>query len=172
MKYGTMSCLSSDEMVLMIMKNERENDPNSGLFALPGGNLKDWEKGSRSPLGRLESAVRETQEETGLTLIDPVFRGVVLFDNFERIFDNWPDKKKDNFLVYMFDATKYTGKLKSETEEGMPLWVYRGFIDRIPKNAGDKKMYEWLNDGRNFVGVIKHKGMVLDEQGTFVDYFG
>ena len=169
MKYGTMSHLSSDEMVLMVMKKERENDPNSGLFTLPGGNLKDFEKGSNRS-GRLESVVRETEEETGLTLINPVLRGVILFDNFERIFDNWPNPQ--DFLVYIFSSQEYTGALKEETKEGIPLWVCRSFVDRIPKNEGDARIYEWLRDSRYFIGTIKHKGKVLDEQGTFVDYLG
>ncbi len=31
-------------------------------------------------------------------------------------------------------------------------------------------MYGWLKDGRNFVGIIKHKGNEIDEDGTWVDY--
>jgi hypothetical protein len=37
--------------------------------------------------------------------------------------------------------------------------------------VGDEKFYEWINDERYFAGTIKHKGKVLDEEGTFVDYF-
>ena len=168
MKYGVMSHLSGDEGILMIDKYERENDPNSGLFTLPGGKLKDYEMGLSTPRGRLESAVRETEEETGLTLINPVLKGVVLFNNHGRIFDKW--KNPEDFLVYIFSAEEYTGTLKIETEEGVPLWVKKNDLQRVPKNIGDERIYEWLTDGRNFVGVIKHKGKVLDEQGTFVDY--
>ena len=71
MKYGTMTFLSVDEMVLMIKKTERQNDPNSGFFTLPGGNLKNFERGA-NPTGRLESAIREIEEESGLTLIKPI----------------------------------------------------------------------------------------------------
>ncbi len=71
----------------MIRKNEREGDPNSGLYTLPGGKLKDSEKGL-NPNGRLESVVREVLEETGLEILNPQFKGVILFDNSVREFDN------------------------------------------------------------------------------------
>jgi 8-oxo-dGTP diphosphatase len=169
MEYGVMSHLSIDDMVLMIMKNEREDDPNSGLFTLPGGKLKAWEKGLDNLDGRLEAAVRETQEETGLILINPLLRGVILFDNNGRIFDNW--QKPTHYLVYMFGAEEYVGELKSETEEGRPLWVSEIGLPSVPKSVGDEKIYEWLRDPRYFMGIIRHKGKVLDEAGTFVTYF-
>ena len=168
MKYGTMTYLSSNERVLMIKKGLRENDPNSGVFTLPGGNLKDREKGLDNPYGRLEAAVRETEEETGLTLINPRLMGGILFDNHERIFDNWT--RPEDFLVYLITAINYTGKIKPQTEEGTSLWVNEAEIDKLPKNVGDEKMYQWLKTRRRFFGVIKHKGRVLDEAGTFVDY--
>jgi len=32
-------------------------------------------------------------------------------------------------------------------------------------------MYKWLKDGRNFFGVIKHKGNEIDEEGTWIDFY-
>ena len=97
----------------------------------------------------------------------PVLRGVILFDNEGRTFDNW--KNPDNFLVYIYSTKRYNGRAR-KSEEGTPYGVSIHKVYEVPSNPGDKKMYEWLTDGRNFVGVIKHKGKVLDEQGTFVDY--
>ncbi len=168
MKYGTMVYLVSKENVLMIEKNIREDDPNSGYFTLPGGKLEDNEKGLNYPKGRLESSIRETIDETGVVPINPILRGVILFDNKERTFPNWPNP--DNFLVYIFIATKFKGKPK-KSDEGRPRTVPLDKVNEVPSNPGDKKMYEWLKDGRTFIGVIKHKGKELDESGTFVDYF-
>ncbi len=160
--------VSKDKNVLMVEKNLRKGDPNSGYFTLPGGKLKDEERGLRSLKGRLESAVRETEEETGIRPINPVLRGVILFDNTERVFKNW--KNPDNFLVYIFSATNYEGNAK-RSEEGTPRTVPLDKIGEVPSNQGDVKMYEWLKDGRNFMGVIAHKKDVLDEENTWVDYF-
>ena len=159
--------VSEDKNVLMIEKSERKNDPNSGYFTLPGGKLKDNEKGLNYPHGRLEACIRETKEETGIEPLDLVLKGIILFDNKERTFPNWPNP--DNFLVYIFATTKFKGKPK-ETNEGRPKTVPLNKVDKVPSNPGDRKMYEWLKDGRKFMGVIKHKGNEIDKAGTFVNY--
>ena len=160
--------LVSNNKVLMIKKNVRENDPNSGYFTLPGGKLENSEKGLINSRGRLESVVREAKEEAGIDLINPVLKGVILFDNEGRIFDNW--KNPDNFIVYIFSAKKYKGKI-CKSDEGIPYRIPLNKVDTVPSNPGDKKMYEWLKDGRNFFGVIKHKGNEIDEEGTMVDFY-
>ena len=99
MKYGTMSYLFVDKQILMIKRLKEKNDPNSGFYTLPGGKLKDFEKGL-NPNGRLESAIRETEEETGLKLIEPKLKGVILFDNSERIFDNWKNSQ-DFWFIFL-----------------------------------------------------------------------
>ncbi len=168
MKYGTMIYLFSSKKVLMVKKGSRKGDPNSGYFTLPGGKLKDYEKGLNALKGRMNSVIRETMEETGLKPIKPVLTGVILFDNEGRVFDNW--KNPDNFLVYVYSTKKYKGKVR-KSEEGIPYGVSISKVREVPSNPGDKKMYEWLGDGRNFMGTIKHKGNEIDEEGTFVDYF-
>lgn len=168
MLYGIISYLFNNEKFLIIQKIKRKDDPNSEFCTLPGGKLTDLERGFNSA-GRLEAAIRETQEETGLTLINPKLRGIILFNNTERVFDNWPNPQ--DYLVYVFYSNHFSGKLKKESDEGIPMWVDKISISKLPKNSGDEKIYEWLKDGRYFVGTIKHKGKVLDEFGTFVDYF-
>jgi len=168
MKYGTMVYLVSKGKVLMLKKYERKDDPNSGYFTLPGGKLEKYEKGLDNSQGRLKSCVRETIDETGIEPINPVLRGVILFDNNGRTFSNWPNP--DDFYVYIYSTTKFKGKVK-RSDEGIPYSVPLAKVKEVPSNLGDKKMYEWLKDGRNFIGVIKHKGKELDETGTFVDYF-
>jgi len=168
MKYGTMVYLVSKGRVLMLKKYERKDDPNSGYFTLPGGKLEDYEKGLNNPDGRLKSCVRETKDETGIKPIKPLLRGIILFDNEGRIFPNWPNP--DNFYVYIYSATKFKGRVK-RSDEGIPFSVPEEKVKEVPSNPGDKKMYEWLDDGRYFIGVIKHEGNEIDEAGTFVDYF-
>ena len=166
MKYGTISYLFSNGKLLMIKKLVRENDPNSGFYVSPGGKLESFEKGVNIK-GRLESVIREIKEETGLELINPKLKGIILFDNFERVFENW--KNSEDFLVYVFSCERYKGRLKKKSDEGIPMWVDEHKIKDLPQNEGDKKMYEWIKKGKPFVGVIKHKDKSLDEQGTFVD---
>jgi len=79
-------------------------------------------------------------------------------------------EKVGSFYVYIYSATKFRGEPK-RSDEGIPFSVPEDKVKEVPSNPGDKKMYEWLEDGKGFIGVIKHKGNDLDESGTFVDYF-
>ena len=168
MIYGTMGYLQTSEGVLILRKGIRENDPNSGYETLPGGKLENDEKGLNNPNGRLESCARETEDETGIKPLELKLRGVILFDNSEREFQNW--KNHDNFYVYIYSTTQKQGELK-QSDEGIPMYIPSEQLTDLAQNSGDKKMYEWLENGRNFTGVIKHKGRELDIQGTFVDFF-
>jgi 8-oxo-dGTP pyrophosphatase MutT (NUDIX family) len=168
MMYGAMSYVEFEENVLMIEKVVRSGDPNSGYFTLPGGKLSDSEKSSL--IGRLDCSVRETSEEGGVKLIEPFLKGVVLFDNSERVFDNWENPQ--DFQVYIFGAKGFVlEECDKVSDEGRAVWVPKKEIIYKPMSVGDSKLYEWLDDGRNFSGVIKHKGKLLDERNTFVDYF-
>ena len=168
MKYGTMCYLSTAGGILILKKGIREDDPNSGYETLPGGKLEDFEKGLDHPSGRLESCARETFDETGIEPLNLSLRGIILFDNSERKFKTW--NKKEDYLVHVFYTTKKQGKLK-ESDEGVPRYVPKEQLKSLSQNPGDKKMYEWLEDGRFFTGVIKHKEEELDLKGTFVDFF-
>jgi ADP-ribose pyrophosphatase YjhB (NUDIX family) len=176
MKYGTMSYITSDEGILMIKKDKRENDPNSGCFTLPGGKLEPYEKGLYNPEGRLESSMREDKDEAGIKPLNQVLRGTILFDNKDRIFQDW--KNHEDFLVYIYYSIwtrKYEGELK-KSDEGIPCWVPPKILPSLPKNKGDRLMYEWLmhdnfKKGKNFFGVIKHKDNEIDEEGSWVDWF-
>ncbi len=165
--FGVFTYLSEGSNALMMKKGIRKNNPNSGNYAPSGGNLEDHERGL-NPAGRLEAAIRETREETGLTVLDPVWRGIILFHNFEREFPNWPNP--EDFLVYVFSATKYSGKLGKGKKKEIPLWIPEKEIPYLPQNPGDRKIYEWLKDGRFFAGIIKHKGKEIDDFGTHVDF--
>jgi len=168
MLYGTMSyVVNRFGKILMIRKNMRENDPNSKFYTLPGGKLEPGEKGLKNPEGRLESGIRETEDETGITILKPIIRGTILFNNSERIFDNWPNP--EDYYVSILFAKKFEGKFKS-SEEGNPVWIPKNNVIYLPKNPGDALMYEWLRKGKKFVGVIKHKGNEIDKEGTWVDW--
>jgi len=169
MKYGTMVYLASGKNVLMVKKGVRKDDPNSGYFTLPGGKLETEEKGLDCDKGRLKSVIRETKEETGIELINPVLRGVIFFDNKERKFDNW--KNPEDFLVYVYVAKKYKGKAEAIEEDVVPYSVPLEKGSEVPSNPGDKLMYKWLKDGRNFSGVIKHKGNEIDEENCMINFF-
>ena len=106
-KYGTLVQIFNGEKVLMIKKPEREGDPNSGFYTLPRGKLEEFEKGG-NPYGRLECAIRELMDETGLIVSNSnlLWRGVILFDNCEELFLNG---KNQIIILLIFLVLQNTG---------------------------------------------------------------
>lgn len=169
-KYATLVYLSDEDKVLMIKKGEREDDPNSGFYTPPGGKLEEREMGLDNTQGRLEAAVREVEEEAGLTPYHLTLRGEILFDNFERIFSRW--KRPSDYKVYIYSCSqKVESPKKRKSGEGVPVWVKKSDIPLLPKNPGDDLMYKWLDDGRPFSGVIKCRGKKVDVAHSWVNFY-
>jgi len=145
----TVSIIYQHPKILLGMKKVRFGKSRYNGF---GGGVKLGES-------LIESAIRETKEEAGITLLDPLRIGRILF-HFQ--------SKEKNHNVYFFRATKYDGKPK-ESEEMKPKWFH---INEIPYNQmwpGDKYWLPLLLDGRFFRGefefnlegkIVKHE---LDE---------
>lgn len=155
--------LEDNENILMLEKGKRDGDPNSTKYTQPGGKVNPGE----TPL---QAVRRESPEETGLELMDPVYAGEVLFDNTERTFSDMPATK--HFRVHIFRATKYyRGNLKENTPEGKPSWIKKSDLERLTRHEGDKLVDEWVRDGRKFIGVIYHIGTILNKERSRVTFY-
>ena len=87
-------------------------DPSWPGICFPGGHVEAGESFT-------EAAIRETFEETGLTIEDPRLCGVKQFQT------------KDNarYVVFFFKATRYRGELTSSSE-GEVSWIPRNELCR------------------------------------------
>ena len=74
---STLCYIEKDEKYLMLHRVKKENDVNRDKWVGVGGKFEDGE----SPE---ECVLRETLEETGLTLTDYRYRGIVTF-----VSDRW-----------------------------------------------------------------------------------
>ena len=101
-----------------------------------GGHAEDYE----SPEDCL---LREVQEETGLTLTDYRFRGIVTF------------AMKDVETQYMclYTATGWTGRMKEDCPEGNLEWVRKDQIHTLDLWEGDKVFFRLLTDDVPFFSL-------------------
>jgi len=104
---------------LMLHRIKKENDLNHDKWIGIGGKFEDKE----SPEDCL---LREAYEETGLTLTDYRYRGIVTF-----VSDRWPTE-----YMHLFTADGYEGELK-ECDEGVLEWLPRKKLRELPHWEGD-----------------------------------
>ena len=119
MKNTTLCYIRRGGDYLMLHRIKKENDLNHDKWIGIGGKFEDKE----SPEDCL---LREAYEETGLTLTDYRYRGIVTF-----VSDRWPTE-----YMHLFTADGYEGELK-ECDEGVLEWLPRKKLRELPHWEGD-----------------------------------
>ena len=99
----TNMCMLQREDGLVLVQNRR--DPDWGGLTFPGGHVEPGES-------LVDSVIREMQEETGLTIRNPRLIGS----------KSWMKQDGARYLVLLYTATEYEGKLHS-SEEGDVCWM-------------------------------------------------
>ena len=117
---------------LMLHRVKKENDCNRDKWIGVGGKFEDGE----SPE---ECVLRETLEETGLTLTDWRYRGIVTF-----VSDRWETE-----YMHLFTATGWTGRLH-ECDEGVLEWVSREQFRGLPQWEGDRIFLRLIEEDAPF----------------------
>lgn len=129
---------------LMLHRVKKENDANRDKWIGIGGKFEDGE----SPE---ECVVRETLEETGLTLTDYRYRGLVTF-----VSDRWETE-----YMHLFTASGWTGELKS-CDEGVLEWIHRDALAALPQWQGDRIFLRLLREGVPFFSLkLRYEGETL-----------
>jgi len=123
----------------------------AGLINGPGGRI---EKGETP----LQTAVREVQEEVGISVKDPTFAGELWFD------------MTDGYRLrgYVFTATQFDG-IPVETDEALPEWFD---LDKIPYGkmwSDDILWFPLMLAGKRFVGKFVFDGMTMLEHEIVTD---
>lgn len=119
MRNTTLCYLMRGDDYLMLHRIKKENDENRNKWIGIGGKFEDGE----SPEDCL---LREVREETGLTLTDYRYRGIVTF-----VSDRWPTE-----YMHLFTADAWTGTLR-ECGEGALEWIPRQKLLELPHWEGD-----------------------------------
>lgn len=115
----TLCYIRRGEEYLMLHRVKKENDLNHDKWIGIGGKFEDRE----SPEDCL---LREAKEETGLTLTQFCYRGLVTF-----VSDRWPTE-----YMHLFTADAFTGTVQT-CDEGVLEWIHRDRLLRLPHWEGD-----------------------------------
>lgn len=135
--------IEKDGQYLFIHK--QKHDMNFGKYLGVGGKIEPNES-------FIDAAIRETYEETGLTMLNPELRGKIYFHS--GTYEEW---------MYLFTATHFTGKLKASSE-GELVWVEYKTMKNLPMWAGDHYFLERLQTDRTYFEMhLVYEGDTLVE---------
>ncbi len=121
----TTLCMLSDGSGNILVEDRK--DPDWPGICFPGGHVEPGESFT-------EAAVREMQEETGLTVLDPRLCGIKQFQT----------KNCARYVVFFYKATQWTGTLQS-SDEGEVFWIPRKDLEK----------YKAVDDFMNMVKVME-----------------
>ena len=135
MLQSTLCYLERGDAYLMLHRVKKEHDANRDKWIGIGGKFEDKE----SPEDCL---LRECREETGLTLTDYRYRGLVTFVNTE-----WPTE-----YMHLFTATGWTGE-PHVCDEGDLAWIKKAELLTLPMWEGDQIFLRLLDSDEPFFSL-------------------
>ncbi len=142
----TLCYISRGDAYLMLHRVKKENDLNRDKWIGFGGKLEENE----SPE---EGILREVKEETGLTLTDLRYRGIVTFVS---------DLYQGEYM-HLFTAEEYNGTLR-DCDEGEIAWIRKADFADLPQWEGDRIFMRLLEDGAPFFSLkLRYEGDRLAE---------
>ena len=145
MLHATLCYLERDGQYLMLHRVKKQNDANHDKWIGVGGKFEEGE----SPE---DCVTREVWEETGLTLTDYAYRGVVTF-----VSDRWEGE-----YMHLFTATGFTGQVK-ECDEGQLEWISKEKLMQLPMWAGDRLFLERIAQPGPFFSLkLRYRGETLE----------
>ena len=140
----TLCYIQRGRQYLMLHRTKKENDLNHDKWIGIGGKFEDQE----SPE---ECLLREAKEETGLTLTDCAYRGIVRFRS-----DNYEDED-----MHLFSSRSFTGEI-IDCDEGDLAWIDKGDLLRLTLWEGDKVFLKLLDTREDFFDLtLKYHGETL-----------
>lgn len=120
MRNTTLCHIEQNGCYLMLHRIKKANDLNHDKWIAVGGKFEEGE----SPE---ECNIREVFEETGLTVRNAAYRGIVTF-----VSEKWETE-----YMHIFTATDFSGKI-TDCSEGKLEWINKEKLMSMPIWEGDK----------------------------------
>ena len=146
MKMTTLCYLERGDEYLMLHRTKKENDENHDKWIGVGGKFESGE----SPEDCMR---REILEETGLTVADYRYRGIVTFvsDIYETEY------------MHLFSVTDWTGEAR-ECDEGELAWIKKQKLFDLTLWEGDRIFLRLLQEDAPFFSLkLTYRGDELTE---------
>ena len=144
MQLSTLCYIEQNNRYLMLHRTKKDNDPNHDKWVGIGGKFESDESPD-------ECLLREVKEETGLTLLDYDFRGVVTF-----ISNKWETE-----YMHLFTASSFQGEL-IDCNEGKLEWIAKTEVLALNIWEGDKLFLNRLNVSKTFFSLkLEYSGDTL-----------
>lgn len=128
----TLCYLERDGCYLMLHRIKKKKDVNHDKWIGVGGKFEPGETA-------LACALREVQEETGLTMQNPQYRGIVDF-----YCAPWPAER-----MHLYTCTEFNGTM-TDCNEGSLEWVPKEAVQDLPIWPGDKLFFRLLAENAPF----------------------
>lgn len=122
----TLCYIEQNGKYLMLLRNKKKHDVNAGKWIGVGGKFEAGETAE-------QCAMREIKEETGLTALRLMPRGVVYFHS-----EGWESE-----VMYLFTVPEWEGTL-TECDEGELRWVDKREVFGLNLWDGDRIFLEYL----------------------------
>jgi 8-oxo-dGTP diphosphatase len=149
MKFATLCYVRAHGQTLMLHRIKKANDMHAGKWNGLGGKLIPGETPE-------ECAIREVKEESGLTLINPQWRGILTFPSFAN---------NEDWYAFVFVATEFTGEL-IDSDEGVLAWIDDDRLPELNLWEGDHIFLQWLEQERFFSGRFLYRDGKLVEHSV------
>ena len=143
----TLCYIERDGCYLMMHRIRKEKDVNRDKWIGIGGKFEAGE----SPE---DCILREAREETGLTLTDYRYRGIVTFV-----------MEGETEYMHLFRATGFEGAIREDCDEGVLEWIEKQKLLSLPMWEGDKIFLRLLDEDRPFFSLK----LIYNKDGTLLE---
>lgn len=139
--------IRDDKILFLIRKKKNDAIHKTGMYLPIGGHVELGE-------GLEEAAIREVQEESGITVHSVELRGIVYIRSQNTgLYDN---------VIFMFTSSDFTGQPVAG-DEGSFEWVESDKLEQANLYEGDRIYLPFLKTHKFFVVEFLYKGFELIE---------
>jgi 8-oxo-dGTP diphosphatase len=125
----------------MVYRNKKPNDIHEGKWNGLGGKFEAGETPE-------ECVRREVEEESGLVIRNPRLHGLLMFPKF----------KGNDWYVFVFTATEFSGELMMDSPEGKLEWVPDEKMSSLQLWESDHIFMPWIENGDFFSAKFDYEG--------------